>query len=61
MLVSMQIFNVSKCRSFGGKKMIMTCSSSESESLEQKSRQIEGETSAKLPESEIVGFCIYTV
>lgn len=44
---------------FWGERMIMTCSSSKSGSLAQKSHQIEDETSAKLPESEIVGFCIH--
>lgn len=38
--------------------MIMMCSSSESVSLAQKIHQIQGETSAKLPEFETVGFCI---
>lgn len=44
---------------FGGKRVIVTCSSSESGSLAQKSHEVEGETCAKLPESETVGFCIY--
>lgn len=60
MLVSMQIFSMClNVDHFGGERVIVTCSSTESGSLAQKSHEIEGETSAKSPESEIVGFWIY--